>query len=69
MVTADELVAFDNVLFPPVYGSIGSSFHGGIDLVLQPESLPCMPSSSEMETTLTRLLSWVSVHIETAMTI
>ena len=66
VVTADELVAFDNVLFPPVYGSIG---HGGIDLELQPESLPCMPSSSEMETTLTTLLSWVSVHIETAMTI
>ena len=39
-----------------------------IDLILQPESLPCMPSLSEMETTLTTLLSWVCVTIQTVET-
>ena len=63
MLTADELVAFDNILFTLLYGGIGPSLRHNIDLVLQPESLPCMPSASEMETTLTTLLSWVSVQI------
>ena len=61
MLTVDELLAFDNLLFYLVYSSVGPSIHHSIGLTLQPESLPCMPSSSEMETTLTTLLSWVSV--------
>ena len=63
LLTVDELVAFDNIIFVLVYSSIGPSFHHSIDLVLKPESLPCMPSSSEMATILTTLLSWVSVQI------
>ena len=63
LITADELSAFDNTVFDVAYRRIGPSLHHGIELVLQPESLPCMPSSSEMEATLTALLSWVSVQI------
>ena len=59
LLTVDELAAFDNAIFVLVYSGIGSSLHDSIELVLQPESLPCMPSSSEMTTTLTTLLSWV----------
>ena len=63
LLTADELAAFDNTIFPIVYHSIGPHFKRRFDLVLWSESLPCMPSSSEMEATLTTLLSWVSVQI------
>jgi len=64
LLTADELAAFDNTIFLIVYSNIGpSQFTRSIDLVLWSESLPCMPSSSEMEATLTTLLSWVSVQI------
>ena len=62
LLTADELAAFDNIIFRIVYSNIGPSrFTRHIDLVLWSESLPCMPSSNEMEATLTTLLSWVSV--------
>ena len=63
LLTADELAAFDNTIFLIVYSSIGPQFTRRFDLVLWSESLPCMPSSSEMEATLTTLLSWVSVKI------
>ena len=64
LLTADELAAFDNIIFLIVYSNIGPTKNTrNIELVLQSESLPCMPSSSEMEATLTTLLSWVSVQI------
>ena len=64
LLTADELAAFDNTIFLAVYRGIGpSQYTRSIDLALWSESLPCMPSSSEMEATLTTLLSWVSVEI------
>jgi len=63
LLTADELAAFDNIIFLIVYHSIGPRFARRFDLVLWSESLPCMPSSSEMEATLTTLLSWVNVQL------
>ena len=68
LITADELLAFENIIFFTVYSIIGPSMSHAIDLILQPESLPCMPSLSEMETTLTTLLSWVCVTIQTVET-
>ena len=63
MLTVDKLLAFDNVLFHLVYFNIGLALHHSMDLMLQPESLPCMPSVSEMEATMKTLLSWVSAQI------
>ena len=64
LLTAEELIAFDNTIFLIAYSNIGPTMHTrSIELVLWSESLPCMPSSSEMEATLTALLSWVSVQI------
>jgi len=67
MITADELLAFDNIFFLIVYSHIGPSVHYSIEFALQPASLPCMPSSNEMQATLTALLSWVSVQIITSV--
>ena len=63
LLTVDELLAFDNTIFILVYITVGSSWFHNIDLELQPESLPCMPTSNEMETTLATLLSWVCVQL------
>ena len=63
LLTVDELLAFENIIFYTIYSNIGPSMFNSIDLTLRPESLPCMPSSSELETTLTSLLSWVCVQI------
>ena len=49
MLTVDELLAFDNVLFHLVYFNIGLALHHSMDLMLQPESLPCMPSARSVK--------------------
>ena len=63
LLTVDELLAFDNTIFIAVYCNIGPTLSHNIDLELQPESLPCMPTSNEMKTTLATLLSWVCVQL------
>ena len=60
LITADELLSFDNTMFVALYSAVGPSVHYGIVIELQVESLLCTPTKEDMIASLTTLLTWVS---------
>ena len=60
LITADELLSFDNTLFVAFYSTIGPGAHFSAIIELQVDSLPCTPTKEDMTASLTTLLTWVS---------
>ena len=64
LISIDQLMALDFAYVDIIYSSIqGTMAHKIVSITLRADTLPSMPSDSELQEALAQLLSWVSQHV------